>query len=295
MNARVVTQDSLLHVETSGHEESPKDPATSEMRLISSPPNPMGQTFQGYRDDLTMTGLVLPHRNAVTTLPLTLVASVIWAAPRAGSVVVTIIIPQLLNEQAIMTDVNKVQVLTAGGASRIPPATTTSASSWQKPAVHEAQNKGGDEKLMTLEYEEQSEEATTQYSAEIQKPGSDNRRVTYADDPTKAALASADRHMSGAAEADGGSTSDLLWLLICFLGIMASFVAYGLLLENATSGGNKLHELSFLLVTSSLYTITAAAGRYVRDETPTTIPPARFAVLGLTSMGSTFFSVRALR
>lgn len=90
-------------------------------------------------------------------------------------------------------------------------------------------------------------------------------------------------------------SSEMLWLFICFMGIMASFVAYGLLLEYATSGGRKLHELSFLFVTSGLYTITAAAGRYVRDETPTTIPPARFAVLGLTSMGSTFFSVRSLR
>jgi hypothetical protein len=91
------------------------------------------------------------------------------------------------------------------------------------------------------------------------------------------------------------SSSELLWLLTCFLGIMASFVCYGLLLEYATSGGRKLHELSFLFVTSGLYTMTAAAGRYVRDETPTTIPPARFAILGLTSMGSTFFSVRSLR
>lgn len=91
------------------------------------------------------------------------------------------------------------------------------------------------------------------------------------------------------------SKSDVLWLLICFLGIMASFVAYGLLLERSTSGGRQIHELSFLFVTSGLYTLTAAAGRYVRDEQPTTIPPARFAVLGLTSMGSTFCSVRSLR
>lgn len=89
--------------------------------------------------------------------------------------------------------------------------------------------------------------------------------------------------------------TDLVWLLLCFLGIMASFVCYGLLLEYTTSGGRHLHELSFLFVTSSLYTVTAAAGRYVRDETPTTIPPARFAILGLTSMGSTFCSVRSLR
>jgi hypothetical protein len=74
--------------------------------------------------------------------------------------------------------------------------------------------------------------------------------------------------------------SDVVWLTICFLGIMASFVCYGLLLEYTTSGGRNLHELSFLFVTSGLYTLTAAAGRYVRDETPSTIPPARFALLG---------------
>lgn len=98
------------------------------------------------------------------------------------------------------------------------------------------------------------------------------------------------------ANADTSSNySDIVWLTICFLGIMASFVCYGLLLEYTTSGGRNLHELSFLFVTSGLYTLTAAAGRYVRDETPSTIPPARFALLGLTSMGSTFCSVRSLR
>jgi len=90
-------------------------------------------------------------------------------------------------------------------------------------------------------------------------------------------------------------SSDLFWLFLCFIGIMFSFVCYGLLLEYTTSGGRKLHELSFLFVTSSLYTLTAATFRYIRAETPTTIPPARFAVLGLTSMGSTFCSVRSLR
>lgn len=89
--------------------------------------------------------------------------------------------------------------------------------------------------------------------------------------------------------------SDIMWLLVCFFGVMFSFVLYGLLLEYTTSGGRKLHELSFLFITSLLYTITAACGSYVRDETPTTIPRARFAVLGMTSMGSTFCSVRSLR
>ena len=104
-----------------------------------------------------------------------------------------------------------------------------------------------------------------------------------------------DPAVSGAMAIKSHRRQELIWLLICFLGIMASFVCYGLLLEYATSGDEKLHELSFLFVTSGLYTLTAAAGRYVRDEKPTTIPPARFAVLGLTSMGSTFFSVRSLR
>jgi solute carrier family 35 (UDP-galactose transporter), member B1 len=107
------------------------------------------------------------------------------------------------------------------------------------------------------------------------------------------------RTASGGMEEDdneaSSAKSELLWLLICFFGIMGSFVIYGLLMEYTTSGGRKLHELSFLFVTSGLYTLTAAAGRYVRDETPTTIPPARFAVLGLTSMGSTWCSVRSLR
>lgn len=90
-------------------------------------------------------------------------------------------------------------------------------------------------------------------------------------------------------------SSDFFWLTFCFFGIMGSFVCYGLLLEYATSGGKRLHELSFLFVTSLLYTLTASVGRYIRAEEQSTIPPAQFFVLGLTSMGSTFCSVRALR
>jgi hypothetical protein len=111
-------------------------------------------------------------------------------------------------------------------------------------------------------------------------------------------LASPKSASSGSFEGSGATktrASDIFWLCFCFFGIMVSFVVYGLLLEYTTSGGRHLHELSFLFVTSALYTVTAAAGRYVRDETPTTIPPARFALLGLTSMGSTFCSVRSLR
>mmetsp|Transcript_5665 Transcript_5665/g.11570 ORF Transcript_5665/g.11570 Transcript_5665/m.11570 type:complete len:495 (+) Transcript_5665:174-1658(+) len=88
---------------------------------------------------------------------------------------------------------------------------------------------------------------------------------------------------------------DLMWLTICFVGIMASFVAYGILLEYATSGDRRLHELSFLFVTSVLATITAWVGRTVKRETITDIPANRFLVLGLMSIGSTFCAIRSLR
>lgn len=101
------------------------------------------------------------------------------------------------------------------------------------------------------------------------------------------------------AEADASAAAsqrtEYVWLAICFFGIMGSFVCYGLLLEYATSGGKTLHELSFVFVTSLLYAATASLGRYARGEKPSTIPPAQFAVLGMTSMGSTFCSVKALR
>ena len=80
-------------------------------------------------------------------------------------------------------------------------------------------------------------------------------------------------------ESKSSKRHDLIWLFLCFLGIMASFVCYGLLLEYTTSGGRKLHELSFLFVTSGLYTLTAAAGRYVRGETLTTIPPSPVVII----------------
>lgn len=119
----------------------------------------------------------------------------------------------------------------------------------------------------------------------------------YSSPPSTTSIqdAIANEHTAAVQRQRASKASDIVWLIICFSGIMGSFVAYGLLLEYATSGGKHLHELSFLFVTSLLYTVTASVGRYARGEKPSTIPPAQFAVLGLTSMGSTFFSVRALR
>eukprot|EP00522_Entomoneis_paludosa_P015588 CAMPEP_0172446722 /NCGR_PEP_ID=MMETSP1065-20121228/6263_1 /TAXON_ID=265537 /ORGANISM="Amphiprora paludosa, Strain CCMP125" /LENGTH=552 /DNA_ID=CAMNT_0013197911 /DNA_START=171 /DNA_END=1829 /DNA_ORIENTATION=+ len=88
---------------------------------------------------------------------------------------------------------------------------------------------------------------------------------------------------------------DLLWLAFCFGGIMISFVAYGILLEYATSGDKRLAEVPFLFVTSVLGTITAYIGRTARNEAIADIPSNRFLILGLMSLGSTFCAIRALR
>ena len=94
---------------------------------------------------------------------------------------------------------------------------------------------------------------------------------------------------------DVNTTSGMIWLVVCFIGIMGSFIAYGIVMEYATSGGRKLHELSLIFVTSLLYSGTAYVGRYVRAEKPTTVAPSRLMVLAITSMGSTYCSVRSLR
>jgi hypothetical protein len=68
--------------------------------------------------------------------------------------------------------------------------------------------------------------------------------------------------------------SNILWLALCYFGIMGNFVAYGLLLEYTTLGGKRLHKLSFLFVTFLLYTVMASVSRYPWVEKPSTISPA---------------------
>lgn len=99
----------------------------------------------------------------------------------------------------------------------------------------------------------------------------------------------------GSSQMDVSTTGGMIWLAVCFIGIMASFIAYGIVMEYATSGGRKLHELSLIFVTSLLYSGTAFLGRYVRGEKPTTVAPSKLMLLAVTSMGSTYCSVRSLR
>ena len=43
-------------------------------------------------------------------------------------------------------------------------------------------------------------------------------------------------------------------------------MALGMVLEYATTGGNRLHEFSVIIVTSSMYAITALFCQYYWDE-----------------------------
>eukprot|EP00904_Undaria_pinnatifida_P013738 jgi/Undpi1/9495/HiC_scaffold_27.g11951.m1 len=105
-------------------------------------------------------------------------------------------------------------------------------------------------------------------------------------------------HGGGHGSGGGGyetPNAGYMWLGLCFLGIMASFIVYGIVMEYATSGGRELHELSMIFLTSLMYSVTAYYCRRVNREEPTTIPKTQMLVLGMTSMGSTFTSVRSLR
>lgn len=68
---------------------------------------------------------------------------------------------------------------------------------------------------------------------------------------------------------DGGydtPNAGYLWLGLCFLGIMCSFIVYGIVMEYATSGGRELHELSMIFLTSLMYSATAWYGRRMNGE-----------------------------
>ena len=46
------------------------------------------------------------------------------------------------------------------------------------------------------------------------------------------------------------------WLIFCVVGMVTSLTLYGIALEYVTIGGKKLHETSFIFVTTSIYTVT---------------------------------------
>lgn len=85
------------------------------------------------------------------------------------------------------------------------------------------------------------------------------------------------------------------WLLFCAGGMISSLTLYGIVMEFVTSGGRKLHELSFLFVTTAIYALTAYVARGVFGERPTQIAKQKMLTLSLMSIASTYTSVRSLR
>lgn len=76
-------------------------------------------------------------------------------------------------------------------------------------------------------------------------------------------------HGGGHGSGGGGyetPNAGYMWLGLCFLGIMASFIVYGIVMEYATSGGRELHELSMIFLTSLMYSVTAYYCRRVNRE-----------------------------
>lgn len=85
------------------------------------------------------------------------------------------------------------------------------------------------------------------------------------------------------------------WLMVCVIGMVSSLTMYGIVLEYVTSGGRKLHELSFVFVTTAIYSLTAFIARGIFGEKPTAISKYQMLTLSMTSIASTFTSVRSLR
>lgn len=85
------------------------------------------------------------------------------------------------------------------------------------------------------------------------------------------------------------------WLAFCTLGMVSALTFYGIALEYATSGGRKMHELSFVFVTTTIYSITAYTCREFFQEKPTEISKYQMLTLSCTSILSTVTSVRSLR
>lgn len=73
-------------------------------------------------------------------------------------------------------------------------------------------------------------------------------------------------HGGGGEEGYETPNAGFFWLACCFVGIMCSFLVYGIVMEYATSGGRVLHELSMIFLTSFMYSVTAYYGRYVNRE-----------------------------
>jgi solute carrier family 35 (UDP-galactose transporter), member B1 len=94
---------------------------------------------------------------------------------------------------------------------------------------------------------------------------------------------------------DGDKHAGYGWLAVCAVGMIASLTLYGIAMEYATSGGRHLHEISFVFVTTSIYSMTAFVAKWVFGEKPASISKYQMLVLSCTSIASTITSVGSLR
>lgn len=85
------------------------------------------------------------------------------------------------------------------------------------------------------------------------------------------------------------------WLIFCVIGMMSSLTMFGIVMEYATSGGRKLHELTYVFVTTSIYATIAYIARDLFGEKHSEISKYNMLTLSLTSISSTYTSVRSLR
>jgi hypothetical protein len=85
-----------------------------------------------------------------------------------------------------------------------------------------------------------------------------------------------------------------LWLAICFVGIMVSFVLYALVMEGVTKD-HHISEVSLIFLTSTVYTLTAFVGKKMNKEPDATIPTFKMMLVSLMSLASSWFSIRSLR
>lgn len=122
--------------------------------------------------------------------------------------------------------------------------------------------------------------------------------------PEDVKLSSTSNGISGSQDSDS-STNNLLnmssqgyyrWLFFCATGTIVTLSMYGVVLEYATSGGRQLHELSFVFITTCIYTVTAFVMRRVTNEKPVLdLPKVNYVIIALTSSVSMLFSVGSLR
>jgi UDP-galactose transporter B1 len=102
-------------------------------------------------------------------------------------------------------------------------------------------------------------------------------------------------HGGGDGEDTGERHAGYGWLFFCAAGMMGSLTLYGVCMEYVTSGGRKVHEFSFLFVTTAIYAAIGFVMRSVFNEKPTDISKYNMLVLSCSSIASTFTSVRSLR